>query len=290
MKKKIPIPILMFVILAVAACGLLEGEPPPASPSSPQVLPTETQTSQTPASPTALPPEPAPTSTSSTSPDGSPLEAIWIQEPASGSRLVGPFRLVGEAGPTDEQILEIRLVDLEGQILLETSTSIQAGIGQRGRFELEINFPVPLETQVFLQVFSRSPRDGGIIHLTAAGLRLAPDGPQEVRRNEPHAERIQILTPDNGQAISGGTIRIEGIALASFEQHLTAEVLDQDGRVVGSSAITVAAPDLGQPGPFRVDVSYQLQASGPGRVVVRDPSPAFPGDVHLSSVEVALSP
>jgi hypothetical protein len=29
---------------------------------------------------------------------------------------------------------------------------------------------------------------------------------------------------------------------------------------------------------------------GPGRVVVRNPSPAFGGDLHLNSVEVNLEP
>jgi hypothetical protein len=68
------------------------------------------------------------------------------------------------------------------------------------------------------------------------------------------------------------------------------EVLDVDGNVIGSSPVTVTAPDLGMPGPFVVDVPYTLGAAGPGRIVVRDPSVVFEGNVHLASVEVQLEP
>jgi hypothetical protein len=59
---------------------------------------------------------------------------------------------------------------------------------------------------------------------------------------------------------------------------------------VGSSPAIVDAPAPGQPGGFIVDVPYAVNEAGPGRVVVRDVSPAFGGDVHLTSVEVDLRP
>jgi hypothetical protein len=60
--------------------------------------------------------------------------------------------------------------------------------------------------------------------------------------------------------------------------------------VVGSQPLIVDSPEWGQPGPFQADVPYSVTTSGAGRVVVRDPSPAFAGDVHLASVEVKLNP
>jgi len=57
---------------------------------------------------------------------------------------------------------------------------------------------------------------------------------------------------------------------------------------VGMQPVTVQAPDLGIPGPFSADVPYQGASAGPGRIVVRDPSPAFEGDYHLASVEITI--
>jgi hypothetical protein len=46
----------------------------------------------------------------------------------------------------------------------------------------------------------------------------------------------------------------------------------------------------GLPGPFSADIAYSTGSSGPGRIIVRDISPAFGGDVHLTSVEIELQP
>ncbi len=83
---------------------------------------------------------------------------------------------------------------------------------------------------------------------------------------------------------------VEGFGLASFEQTLVIEVYDEMGALVGQQPVTVESAEMGQYGPFHGEVSYQVETAGAGRVVVRDPSPAFGGDVHLSSVEVRLAP
>jgi hypothetical protein len=93
-----------------------------------------------------------------------------------------------------------------------------------------------------------------------------------------------------GETISGGTVTVTGVALASFEQTLVVELLDEAGQVLTLEPVIVNAPDLGQPGPFSIALPYEVAGSMPGRVVVRDPSPAFGGDVHLASVEVTLAP
>ena len=68
---------------------------------------------------------------------------------------------------------------------------------------------------------------------------------------------------------------MEGFALATFEQTLLIEILDSEGNVAGTESVIVQAPELGQPGPFSADVAYTVTEAGPGRIVVRDPSPAF---------------
>ena len=90
--------------------------------------------------------------------------------------------------------------------------------------------------------------------------------------------------------LQGGVVHVQGFGLASFEQTLFVEVQDTNGEVVGSSPVIVNAPDLGQPGTFSVDIAYSVSEMGPGRIVVRDVSPAFGGNTHLASVEINLSP
>jgi hypothetical protein len=155
---------------------------------------------------------------------------------------------------------------------------------------VDVPFEVTGERQAVVQVFESSPRDGGITHLASVGLLLADAGEEQINRSEPHAERIQIHLPEVTSTISGGTAHVDGYAVASFEQHLLVEVLDVDGNILGSQPVTVQSEEMGIPGPFSVEVPYEIDSAGPGRIVVRDPSPAFEVDLHVASVEVNLEP
>ena len=223
-------------------------------------------------------------------PPGRPPEAIMILSPASGSRITSPLRVSGEADPTFEQNLVVRVLQADGTLVTQAPTTIQADVGQRGPFEIELPISLPSEQNIFIQVFSDSARDGGITHLSSVGVMFTPTGPANIITRDPYPEQISIFQPQTGASISGGTVHVSGFALAGFEQTLLIEVLDEDGTVIGSQPVMVDAPDLGQPGPFEADVAYTVSQVQNGRIVVRDISPAFGGNAHLSSVEVNLAP
>ena len=213
-----------------------------------------------------------------------------IFEPGPASRVTNPVHIAGLADPTFEQALVVRVLLIDGTEVATKPVTIAADAGQRGPFETDIFLNVPGGGNVFIQVFSRSARDGGTIHLASVGVVLGLSGPAMVVPGRPHPEDIFIAQPGLGQTISAGMLHVEGIALASFEQNLLIELYDADGNVIASQSVIVNAPDMGQPGPFSADIPYSVSAPGPGRVVVRDLSPAFGGDVHLASVEVDLNP
>lgn len=216
-------------------------------------------------------------------------EAITILSPGPGSRVVSPLRVEGVAAPTFEQVLVVRLLAADGTELAQQSTTIEAEIGQRGPFAVDIPFTVNGEQQAFIQLYATSARDGVITHLASNGITISDSGEAVTVSGEAEApERITIFQPETNATISDGTIHVEGFALASFEQTLIVDVQDADGNVIASMPIIVEAPDLGQPGPFSADLVFDMPPAGPGRIVVRDPSPAFGGDVHMSSVEVTF--
>jgi hypothetical protein len=268
---------LFLTVLFVVACtpATQAAMFPPPSLELPEIA---TATVRNPASPTPQPHEPE-----------QPEEAIQILEPGPGSRLVNLIHASGIADSTFEQNLAVRVVLDDGSVLASTSTTIRAEAGTRGPFEVDLPVDVISERQAFIQVYASSPRDGGITHLASVGVVLANSGTAEIKPVTPQSERIAIYQPVVNEVLSGA-VHVEGYAWASFEQTLVVEVFDTDGRVVGSLPVLVNSPEMGQPGPFSADLLFTVDASGPGRVVVRDPSPAFDGDVHLASVEVTLQP
>jgi hypothetical protein len=226
-----------------------------------------------------------------------PQEAILIRTPGNGSRLVGAVHVEGEADPTFEQHLVIQVVALDEEpfpVLAQQSVILQAEAGRRGSFSADLVFDAggftTGERPGAIEVFSTSPRDGGVTHLASAQVTLAISGEISIVPGDMMDERIAIFIPAPAAVVSGGVAHVEGFALASFEQTLLVEILDVEGNGIGAAPVTVTAPDLGFPGPFVVDVPYVLAAAGPGRIVVRDISPAFGQDIHRASVDVQLEP
>jgi hypothetical protein len=278
MKKTLLIVLLLGLSITLAGCEIVPPTPTPAPAftDTPQVL-TPTPVPE----PDVTPPPP----------DAEiPAEEIMILSPGSGSRVTNPVQLSGEADSTFEQNLVIRVLLDDGTEVLETFTMIEAELGERGSFNTELNIDLEEERNIFIQVFSTSARDGGITHLSSVGVMFSPTGPEDIVVRTPEPERITIFVPTIGDTISGGMAVVEGYGLASFEQTLVVEVYNEENELIGQSPVMVDAPDLGFPGPFQAEVSYELDTPGPGRIVVRDISPAHGDNVHLTSVEVQLAP
>lgn len=172
-------------------------------------------------------PSPASTATETPSPDSGPTaegiftftptaavpsrpdEAILIQEPVSGSRVTSPIRVAGIADPTFEQTLVVRILRDDGTELTQMPVMIQADIGQRGPFEVEI--PVDLNEQgnIFIQAYAESARDGMVTHLSSTGVIFSPNGPEEILTRDPQLEQIAIFVPQVGETIGGGVAYAE---------------------------------------------------------------------------------
>ncbi len=257
--------------------------PPATMQPAPTIAVTITQSSATEVTETAGP-------SASTAADPAAQEAILILQPGPGSRLTSPLVVQGEADSTFEQNLGVQLLLPDGTVLSQGNAQIQAEMGQRGPFTVEIPFSISSEQQAFVQVFSSSARDGGILHLASSGVTLLPAGEPAINEAGSRSEQISILEPAPGAQIAGGAAHIEGWGWASFEQTLVIELLDASGDVIGSQPVTVQSAEMGRPGPFQADISYMIDSEIPGRVVIRDISPAFGGDSHRTSVEVMLAP
>lgn len=215
-----------------------------------------------------------------------------ILAPGPGSRLTAPFEVHGVADPTFEQTLAARLVNASGEVLTEEPLTIRAPLGERGPFDGEIDMPVSEETNVFLQVYATSARDGGTTHLetVGGGITLVPDGSGEIVERDPYPEQIVIDAPQNGEQFSGGVVQVEGFGTASFEGTLVLELYDVEGALLDSQPVIVASPDMGTPGPFSGEVAFSITEAMPARLVVRDPLPVANGVNHISSVEIRLQP
>jgi len=176
------------LLLFVAACGpLIAVRDQRATSAAATVRATVLGTAapgrptRTPYVPLTLPPAatdtaPAATDTASTpvtTPEGERgPEAILILEPGPGSSVAFPVHVAGEADPTFEQSLVVQITGADGTVITTVPAQINADIGQRGPFGVDVPFGVPSDQPRRISVFSASARDGGLIHLASGFMRL----------------------------------------------------------------------------------------------------------------------
>lgn len=118
--------------------------------------------------PTVTPPRPTPTP-----PLPCPCEEIVIQQPARGATITNPVTVSGVAASSFEQTVVVAVLDGAGAQIGLAPAIITGEMGQRGPFSVSVPFTPPTNSQVGrIQVFTESPRDGALEHLSSVSVML----------------------------------------------------------------------------------------------------------------------
>ncbi len=287
---------------------------PTAVPPSATPIPTQAPTKAPTAAPTQAPTKtptlaptytPEPTATQAV-PTGFPQvpEAIRILQPGLGSSVVSPVKVAGEADPTFEQHLMAKVAGETGAALNTKSTTIQVPAGERGPFSLQIPFTVTKSQPGRVAVWSTSAKDGGLVHFSSVEVTLLSSGSAKILAQPQAASEVLVITQPSatGAAASGGKLLVQGWSGPVFENALVVVLCGEGGsgktdpfcgtadNILARTTTTIHAPDVGQPGPFSVEISYHVTQPVSGRVAVYYTSPRDGYLLHLSSMPVKLAP
>ncbi len=99
-------------------------------------------------------------------------------------------------------------------------------------------------------------------------------------------EAVLVLEPGEGSAVASPA-HIAGEADPTFEQSLVAQISSADGTILATANAQISA-EVGQRGPFSVDLAFSVDSHQPGRMAVYAVSPRDGGLIHLASVDVTL--
>lgn len=230
------------------------------------------------------------------------LEAIYIEQPGSGSSVRSPIQVKGDADSTFEQNLVLTITDEAGEVLVQQPTTILTPLGIRGPFQEDLFFSVDHTQAGRISVFSLSAIDGGVEHLASVEVRLLPSGEAQVLGPGQMQESIRIDTPAMSAEVSGGVLLVSGFSDYYFEGSLGIALCGLVGSgapdpvcgtvdnylAVGSASIEAA--DIGQPGPFSGELDYEANSPTMARLVIYAVSPRDGGLLHAASVVVHLLP
>jgi len=140
----------LLLVLVLGSCGSTAGTPAPVVTSSPV--------------PTASPsPSPAPVV--------SPKGAITLKTPTVNAMLTSPVTISGDAS-VFEAALQWRISDTGGRVIAEGITTASLGAPGRGTYSVSVPYTVSTPTLAFVEVYSRSPKDGNIDELVRIPVTL----------------------------------------------------------------------------------------------------------------------
>jgi hypothetical protein len=232
---------------------------------------------------------------------GPALEAIVILQPGPNSSVSSPVTVQGQSRPTFEQNLVIALYGEDGSVLAQQPTTLDSPMGEPGNFSIDIAFSIDHEQPGRVSVYETSAMDGGIVHLSSVELTLS-SGTSVIADPVLGIESIDIQSPAPHAEISGGVIQVSGFSEYYFESNLglllcgsggtgaSNDLCGTDDNILASGNAMIAAPDVGQPGPFSGELTYSVSGATNARVVVFAASPRDGGWLHVSSIPILLLP
>ena len=301
------------IALALEAKGvvLLEDVDAAGVPTITQ-LPEESAPSETPHPSTTIPPTPTTTPESESlatstglpaatfTPDVSitltpeaelPYGRIQMLSPGPASRVASPFLLRAflAAGPTGR--VQIELLGEDGRLLMREIKKIGADEGAQLYIAAEMNFEISAAAEAGRVVVSIEDVYGRTMSLASTDVILLSLGESDINQPGDLKEKIIIEEPKVNALIQGGEVRVSGVAHPVSDKPLVIELQTTNGRIAGiSHMVHVDEAPVGSYGEFAVDIPYSVEEPTRVRLVVWERGDRIPGVVHLSSLEVMLSP
>jgi hypothetical protein len=169
--------------------------------------------------------------------------------------------------------------------------TIGANEGQQINIATEMKFEIAAAAEAGRVVVSIEDKYGRVMSLASMDVILLSLGESDINQPGDLIENIVIEQPKENALIQGGEVRVSGEARPVSDKPLVIELQTTDGRIAGiNHMVHVDEAPVGSHGKFSVDVPYSVEQPTKVRLVVWERGDRIPGIVHLSSLEVMLSP
>lgn len=243
-------------------------------------------------SPTTSPPDQeTPTAPPTSAPPSDvPFGTIQILNPGPLSRVTSPFLLRAYFLPGESGRVQIELLGEDGRILMREIKIYNSPPAARVAMSTEISYEITAAAELGRIQIGTVDENGRTSALASVDIILLSIGDAEDNPAGDNFEAIVIQQPDPNALIQGGTMRVSGLARPRSEGPLMIELHTNEGKIVGTRQVAVESSEAGQYGNFAIDVPYNISAPTPVRLMVWERGDNIPGIVHLSSLEVLLSP
>lgn len=238
---------------------------------------------------TAVAPHPSATST--------PIQAIpnaeiEIYNLGPLSKVTSPLNISAYLKPGIGGRVRIELIGEDNRILTRQITSFPyANPGARVYLKMELVFEILAIAEAGRLQFSVEDEFGRMRAFNSVPLILLSIGEPDILPPIDQLDPIYIKEPTRKAFIQGGTVFVSGLARPASDQPLVAQLITTKGKFVGTCACLVpVSPTKGSHGTFAIEMPYTVTGPTPVLLVVWEGGSSNSDLIHLSSVEIMLSP
>lgn len=284
-------PATALTALAHQATPTLTPTGPSATPYTLPPFPTSTRTLWPTRTPT-LTRTPRPTRTPTVTPiPGIPNAEIEIRNLGPLSRVVSPLHVYLYLKPGAGGKVLIELLGEEARVLYREVRKIDfVEVGAWATFTLDIDFEIAATAESGRLKISVDDDAGRTVALNSVPLILLSVGDADIVPPQDVLAPIIIRQPKKKALVQGGKLVVSGLARPEGDQALMVKLISDQGSEVGFRLVEVGEPEEGGYGAFAAEVPYTVIAPTPALLVVLEGGASLSDVVHLSSIDVLLSP
>lgn len=270
----------------------------PEATATPTVQPSPTPTLKPPLadSRTATPAELSATPATQVSPSPTPTPTIpnaeiEIRNLAPYSKVVSPLHLYTYLQPGAGGKVRIELLGEDNRLLARQIRTLNfVPVGAWAVMALDLDFEIAATAEEGRLQISVDDEYKRIVALNSVPLILLSVGEADVIPPQDVLAPIILREPTKRTLIQGGKLQISGLARVSSDKPLLARLITTQGAEVGMRLVDVSEPVADGYGAFSAEIPYSI--TNPMRVllVVSEGDEVINDIIHLTSLEVMLSP
>lgn len=154
----------------------------------------------------------------------------------------------------------------------------------------DLDFEILPESELGRLVISLEDEHGRIMDLNSLDLILLSKGRAKLAPASSLQQAIIIQQPAANSLVTGGVVLVSGLARPGSDQPLRVALIAEDGRVLGQR---LAGVEPGAPGEYRAfsaEVPYFVSQAVPVMLAVYEEGGYISNLLHLTSIEIIISP
>lgn len=219
-----------------------------------------------------------------------PLAEIQIRTPGPLSKVTSPIQVRAFLEPGARGRVQVDVLGEDGRLLTRELLIFSALPGRRVNLFVELEFEIAAVAETGRLQISTADAYGREIQRESVQVILLSEGEADINPSGGPGARLLIDAPEPDAIVQGGELLVSGKARPDNDRPLAIEVIDREGKILGSRQVQVEATASGELLPFTATIPYRVDQPTRALVVVRQRGERPPGDIRLTSVEVLLGP